>query len=447
MLDHTRIEFASDAFARADEDLGLDARARRFSQELIYGVLRRRLTLDCVIAAYAREPIAHIEPDCLRVLRLGLYQLLYMDGVPPFAAISASVDLLAGRHDGVRGLANGLLRAVSREANKVHVDEDRGGASPRKRLLVSDERVVFFPKAVFADPEESPALHLAQVYSHPVFLVERWLERHDRALVEEMLAAGNRKPRLSIRVNRMKSDRDGVIQRLEAEGIASHAGILPESVVVDSPPAELIRSAAFREGLFYVQDEAAMKVATALEPKPGERILDVCAAPGGKATHLAELTAGRAEIVAVDANERRIAKLHENIGRLGVGSIDARVLDPVKDKEEADKLGDFDAALIDVPCSNTGVLARRPEVRWRVSVEAIRDLADEGRALLAAIVPRVRRGGRIVYSTCSLEEEENQTAIERALVANPRLRLRRQEETLPAKNGPDGGFFAVFDVE
>ena len=429
----------------------LDGRGRRFLSELVYGILRRRLTLDCIIAAYSREPISRIEPDCISVLRLGLYQLLFLGGVPPFAAISESVDLLGHHHAGVRAFANGLLRTVEREANIAEKALDRGGASPRKLLPLSEERLVFFSRNVFADPERSRALHLAQVHSLPAFLVERWLLRHDRAVVENMLLACNRKPRVSLRANLLRTDRDGLARRLMTEGLTVGPGALPESILVDDSPADAVRTAAFREGLFYIQDEAAMKVARALDPKPGHRILDLCAAPGGKATHLAELAAGQAEIVAVDRDQARLIKVSENCERLGLTCVTPLQYDllhapPAADLPEPLK-GGFDAVLLDAPCSNTGVLARRPEVRWRVSLQAIRDLAEESRKLFAQAVKLVRPGGRLLFSTCSLEAEENQELVTRTLVANPALRQVKCEETLPSPGGPDGGFFALFEVE
>lgn len=425
----------------------LDARSRRFLLELVYGILRRRMTLDCILAAYSNEPLARLDTDCLQVLRLGLYQLVFLDGVPPFAAVSESVDLVHRRHEGVRSFVNGVLRSIEREMQRVEIGLDRGGASPRKRLALGNEHVAFFSKPVFTDPKESRALYLAQIHSVPVFLVERWLARHDAAVVEAILEGSNRKPPVTARIQRLRTNRDSLLRRLVAEGLVARPGILDEAIQLDAAPMDIVRSAAFKEGLFYMQDEAAMKVAHAVAPKPGERILDLCAAPGGKATHLAELASDEIEVVAVDRDARRLERVTENMQRLGLKGVKPVVWDPLGDAPVPEEArGIFDAVLLDVPCSNTGVLARRPEVRWRVSVDAIRELADQGRRLLHAAVKSVRPGGRLVFSTCSLEGEENEDAVKRALVANPRLELVHREETLPSPNGPDGGFFAVFHV-
>ncbi len=447
LIERSRTRLVPDAIERLRVEERLDARSRRLLLELVYGVLRRRLTLDCVIAAFSRQPISEIESDCLQALRLGVYQVLFLDGIPPHAAVSEAVEALGSRHPGARGFVNGILRAMLREVNKTDAALDRGGASPRKRLPLSEGKVAFFSREVFIHPDENRALYLAQVHSLPAFLVERWLKRHDRAVVEGILLAANARPRVSARVNRLRIDREGLVRRLQSEGLAAGAGQADEAILLDASPLEAVRSAAFSEGLFYLQDEAAMKVARALEPKPGERILDLCAAPGGKATHLAELAAGQAEIVAVDRDPERLERVAENCARLGNRGVVPLAFDPVA-HDPATALPEplrqpFDAVLADVPCSNTGVLARRPEVRWRVSLDAIRGLAEQGHGLLARALSFVKPGGRLAFSTCSLEEEENGGVVSRVLVANPGLRLLRQEETIPAPGGPDGGYLAL----
>lgn len=426
----------------------LDLRGRRFANELIYGLLRHRTTVDCIIGAFARERLADLEPLCLNALRLGVYQLLFLDGVPPFAAISESVDLVAHRHLGIKNLVNGLLRGIQRESKKVDLEEDRGGASPRKRLDIGGRKVVFFTRSVFCDPQENLALYLSQVHSHPPFLVERWLARHSAELVESMLLAGNRKPRVYLRANVLKIARDALILELAKEGIASEPGSLPESVVVDSSIEDLLRTRAFADGAFYLQDEAAMKVAKVLAPRAGERILDVCAAPGGKATHLAELSGDAAAILAVDADATRLPRLEENLARLGLRSVTPLAFDPLAQDPRAllERGGPFDAILLDVPCANTGVLARRPEVRWRVTEPVILKLADQARALFESVLPLLRTGGRIALSTCSVEPEENEEQATRLQVAHPQLERIAQAETLPSVGGPDGGYVAVFEA-
>ncbi len=442
-----------DRFDEPDRGAALETRDRRFAHELIYGVLRHRLTLDCVITAYARIGLLELDPKCLEALRLGIYQLLYLDGIPAFAAINETVRLVAKEHAGVRSTVNAILRAVDRDSNRIDPRLDRGGSSLKKRLPISERRIVYFRRDTFCDPDENLALHLAQLYSHPPLLVARWLDRFPREVVEAMLAANNKKPRVTIRVNRTRTDRAALIERLRADRVLCGEGTRDDSILIGSPIADALRSPAFAEGWFYVQDETAMSVAPVVEPKPGERILDLCSAPGGKATHLHELSNGRAVVVAVDSDDGRVSKLKENVARLAMESIAVVTFDPLT--PGAETLGSrpselslpFDAALLDVPCSNTGVLGRRPEARWRLTETAISELAEQGCRLFAFARSLVRPGGRIVYSTCSIEDEENSKNVERMLAAHPGTRLVREELTLPSASGVDGGYFARIEVD
>jgi 16S rRNA (cytosine967-C5)-methyltransferase len=439
----------ADAFAAEGFESRLDARGRRFANELVVGIVRRRLTLDCVIAAYSRARISELDQECLAALRIGAYQLLYLDGVPPFAAIAETMHLVERLHPGVRGTVNGVLRQIDREANRIDPGLDRGGSSARKRLPISDRRVVYFARDVFCDPRESLALHLGQTESLPPFLIQRWLARHGEAATRDLIAASNRKPRVAGRTNRLKIARGELLSRLASEDVLCAAGERDEAIDFAAPASEIVRSKCFEQGLFYLQDETAMKVAPRVAPRRGERILDLCAAPGGKATHLAELADDAATIVAADADRSRLPQILENATRLGITSITPLWLDLLDDKREEPLppilREPFDAVLLDVPCSNSGVLARRLEVRWRLAEDQIRRLADRGRELFRRSVERVRPGGRIVYSTCSIEPEENAENTTRIQVANPQVRLVATEETLPGARH-DGGFLAVFEV-
>lgn len=424
----------------------LSARDVRFASELVHGVLRRRLTLDCVAAAYSRRPIAELDGACLQALRTGIYQLLFLDAVPAFAAVGETMRAIAGEHDGVRSAVNGILRAIDREANRIPSDKDRGGSSPRRRLPIGERKVVYFPRDVFCDPAESLELHLGQIESHPPQLVGRWLRRFDRAQVDAILAADNAKPRLTARVNVTKATRDEVIERLKAEDILAGPSVRPDAVLFGSPIDVVAGSAAFRDGLFYLQDETAMAVAEEVAPRAGESILDFCAAPGGKSTHLAELSAGSARIVANDRDESRLRRLRQNVERLGHTNIDCTTFDPLAAQANppAELEGVFDAVLIDAPCSNTGVLRRRLEARWRIDETSIIALAAQARALLDFASSKVRPGGRLVYSTCSIEHEENEDNARRFVVSHPGFALVRERLVVQRTDGPDGGYVATF---
>jgi 16S rRNA (cytosine967-C5)-methyltransferase len=440
---HRRVGvFAHDRVHAASVAEKLNKRDRRFLTELVFGVLRHELTLDCVLAAHSDTKWDDVGPRNKEALRLGAYQLLYLDGVPPYAAIHETVQVV--RDARARPFVNGVLRAVDRKVNRVPIDQDRGGASARKRLQIGDKKVCFFPDPVFADPETDLALHLAQVYSHPTELVARWVARHGEAATREILAKNHQPPQLFVRVNRLKTTREQLLEALRAEGIACGEGNLPESVRVEAPPTDLVGSKAFRDGLCTVQDETAMQVAPRLQASAGQLILDLCAAPGGKTTHLAELTKDNATILAVDREDERLDKLRESIARLGLKSIACMVADATAaDAVKAVTPAPYDRVLVDAPCSNSGVLARRPEAKFRFDVTHLTELAALQKQILAQAYDRVFPGGLLAYSTCSLEPEENEEQVRALLAAHADLELVEEKLTLPAQGAGDGGYFAI----
>jgi 16S rRNA (cytosine967-C5)-methyltransferase len=433
--------FAQDRVAAASRRHRLNKRDRRFLTELVFGVLRHEGTIDCVIASHADLPLREIGPRALEALRLGVYQLLWLDAVPPFAAVSETVS--AVRDARARPFVNGVLRAIDRQARRVPIAEDRGGASPSKRLEIGGRKVCFFAREVFADPVEDEALHLAQVHAHPVELARRWIARFGRDAARSILERGERPPPLFVRVNRLKTTREGLLERLRAERLRCGEGGLPESVRVLAPPTELVRSKAFAEGLCTVQDETAMRVAPLLDPKPGQLVLDLCAAPGGKTTHLAEL-ADDDTILAVDKDEVRLERLRESIARLGLKNVSCMVADATDEAAiRAVTPAPYDRVLVDAPCSNTGVLARRPEAKSRFTPERLAELVALQRKILAAAAGRLHPGGLLAWSTCSLEPEENEEQVKALLAAQGDLSLVSEKLTLPVAGGGDGGYVAV----
>ncbi len=384
-----------------------------FVRELVLGVLRRRLTLDAVHDAWGRRPAAALDPDVLQVVRLGLHQYLFLDGVPPHAIVSATVAAL---RPSARGYANALLRSVLRESRKLPEERDRGGASPTKRLHRPGRAVVFFSRAVFPDPERDRLGWLSVVHSHPRFLVERWVARQGEAQAVARMEAANATPPLTLRPRAGRVTADGLAERLAREGVATERIARPDgddALLVRPGKARLLATASFAQGLFSVQDAAQMDAAEILDPRPGEQLWDACAAPGGKACQLAERllrvdAGGSGRLLATDVSEPRLRRAQEHAARLG---LDERVRFAVHDL--LDTLAPpgrpapgFDAILLDAPCSNTAVLGRRPEARWRVTPEAITELAALQRRLLASASRHLAPGGRLVYSVCSHEPEE-----------------------------------------
>jgi 16S rRNA (cytosine967-C5)-methyltransferase len=390
----------------------------RFTRELVFGVLRRRGTLDAVHAAFGSRPAEALDPDVLHAVRVGLYQALFLDGIPPHAVVAATVAAVDGAG---RAYVNAILRTLLRESRRVSEAEDRGGASPRKRLHRPGRTVTFFSRPVFPDPDRDRTGWLAAVHSHPRHLVDRWVAAVGEERAVERMAAANAPAPLVLRPRAGRVDADALVERLARESIA--ARVLPRpggaaAVLVRPGPARVLSGPAFAAGLFSVQDAAQMDAAEILDPRAGECVWDACAAPGGKAGQLAELleraqadggAAGPARglVVATDASGPRLERLQQSVARLGLRDVRIAVHDLLAGAPPPGRPGrGFDAILLDAPCSNTAVLGRRPEARWRLRPETWGEMAALQRSLLDAARPHLAPGGRLVYSVCSLEPEE-----------------------------------------
>jgi len=384
--------FGDAAFAdralRAEADRArLEGRERALTELLASGAVQRRATLDHVIAACAARPLAKIDPALLDALRLGVLQLLFLDAVPDHAAVEQTVELareVAGER--TTGFANAVMRRAAREGPGL--------------LAGLDD----------ATPEGAAVRH-----SHPEWIVRLWWEALGPADARALLAHDNEPPELALRVNELVATRGEVLAALRRSGVSVHAdGALPEALIVDGP-FDLARSPLFSAGAITPQARASMLVARAAAPCPGERVLDLCAAPGTKTTHLAALMGGRGDLVAVESNPGRARALADNCRRLGADSVevvtgDARAVD----------VGErYDRVLLDAPCSDLGTLAARPDARWRKSPDDVGELAGLGRELLAAAARRVRPGGTVTFSTCTISPPENAEQVEGFLDTRP----------------------------
>jgi len=409
---------------------------RRLAADLTYGVIRHLATLDAVLAAYSERPLEEMDSGVRQVLRLGAYQLLYLERVPDHAAVNECVRLAraTGRKH-ASGFVNAVLRSLAREVRFVDRPDP---ALPRHSLELRPGRACVFGRPVLPPPRNQAA-YLAAVTSFPEWLVRRWLARYGTSRTRELCAVANEPPPLFVRPNLLRTTPEGLISVLRTEGV--EAAPSPTGRTLRLPPhVRVERLRAFREGLFQVQDDNGAAVAPFLEPQPGEQVLDLCAAPGGKTCHLAELMQNRGQIVAVDVSKARLRKVVESALRL-----DHRIIATVA-ADGADfavqHRGAFDRVLLDAPCSNTGVLRRRVEARWRLSDEVLASLARRQRVLLEAALRCARPGGAVVYSTCSLEPEENAQVVQAALSGNRAFRLDREVEFLPSRDGGDGGYMA-----
>ena len=400
---HKRL--AAAAFSPAD---------RALITQLVYGTTRRRLTLDWLIERTSDRPLEKLDPALRLILHVALYQVLFMDKVPDYAAVNEAVEAAKRRlHAGAAKFVNAVLRAVLRIRTKLPWP-------PADKDLVE---------------------HLAVVHSHPRWLVRRWLEHFGRETTAEICAADNLPPAITLRVNRLRLSRDELIQHLAGEGIEAKAVGGDQAAVRIRTPGALDALETFARGEFYVQDVTAMSVARLLDPQPGQRVLDLCAAPGGKATHCAELMDDTGRVVACDLDEKRLELLAANVARLGLTCIEPARCD-ARHVPGLLPTASFDRVLLDVPCSNTGVLRRRAEARWRISQNDLAALSARQGELLDAAAPMLKPGAVLVYSTCSIEPEENGRAVRAFLSRHGEFALEGETTLLPDAAGADGGYMA-----
>ncbi len=382
------------------EARGLDARERGLAMQLAYGTVQRRLSLDHLIERLAR-PVDRLDAPTVAALRLGLYQLAFLDHAAPHAVVGESVELAKG-HSGGHALVNAVLRRALRDG-------------------------------LPALPRDDTPQGAAVAHSYPPWLVELWWERFGPDETRALLRAGNAPGELALRVNTLAATPAEVAAAL---GVPSRpAGEeLPEGLVVEGP-FDAHAHALWRAGAFVAQSRGAMLVARVLDPQPGERVLDLCAAPGGKTTHLAALMGDRGEIVAVERHVKRAQALQRSCERMGIAS--ARVVTGDAVTVAAAEADAFDRVLLDPPCSGLGTLQGHPDLRWRTTPAAVAELAAAQTAMLAAARAALRPGGTLVYSTCTLSPQENEE-----VVASSGLQVESERLVLPHRDRTDGFYIA-----
>ena len=411
--------YADGALERELGRAELSAPDRGLATELAYGAIRQRRLLDAWLDQLGKVPAERQPPKLRWLLHLGLYQLLSSDRIPASAAVSTTVEL--AKRGGLSRLApvvNGMLRAFLRR-------QEAGDALP----LPSD-----------------PAAALAIRQSLPDWLAAGLLQWQSPEQAEAFALACNTPPALDLRVNRLRATPEVVQAALAAAGVASEPiDGLAAGLTIKGRSGDLRHLPGYDEGHWCVQDRSAQRIAPLLDPKPGERVLDACAAPGGKSTHLAELMGDQGQVLALDRGEARLRRVARNSERLGLGCIETRHGDAVALASEAPELvGHFDALLIDAPCSGLGTLARHADARWRIDPAAIAGLVTLQRQLLEGLLPLLKPGGRLVYATCTVHPEENGELLETFLKDHPRLRLEQSWQLWPGQlAGAGDGFFAA----
>jgi 16S rRNA (cytosine967-C5)-methyltransferase len=393
-----------------------DERDRALTAEIVTGTLRWQRSLDHLAEHFAKRPLRRLDTDVVTILRLSLYQLLHLDRVPASAVVDDAVDLTRGaRKPSATGFVNAVLRSTLRERHRLPLP-------PRP-----------------ADPTDRAAAlaYLGITHSHPEWLVGRWLDRYGFEAVEQWVRFNNETPPLTLRANRLRAGRDSLSADLAADEIeTAPTPYAPEGLIVVS--GNPLRRPV--DGAFFVQDEASQLVALAVGCRPGERVLDLCASPGGKTTAMAVDLGDEGRVIASDVRARRISLLEDTVRISGARNIDI-VTVPADGPLPFDER--FDRVLVDAPCSGLGTVRRDPDIRWRRREEDLPRLAHDQTALLERAAAVVAPGGRLVYATCSSEAEENDAVVAAFLGAHPDFTLvdLRQEARLPPPLVDAAGMF------
>lgn len=399
----------------ATEEPRLQPSDRALCHELVLGVLRWQLRLDKILEHFSKRSIESLDLPVRIALRLGLYQLRYLSRIPASAAVNESVSLVrAARLSSATSLVNAVLRRATRETE-------------------------YEPETEVSDSVERIAIQT----SHPVWLIERWVEAFGLDNTEAFAAANNMLPPTAFRVVANRANGSEVLSKLSAAD-----AVLESSDVVNGAWRVSGALSALRElsaaGEIYLQDEASQLVAREMDVKRGERVLDLCAAPGGKTTLMADHSGDRAMIVAADRSSTRMATVVNTMRLQKLTSIKPVLLDAAEPLPFEPR--SFDKVLVDAPCSGTGTLRRNPEIRWRLTPVDIFTLVEQQKRILKRAVEMVKPGGRLIYSTCSVEREENEDVIEEVLAHDERLQLMKTTRTWPQREGCDGFFISVFGV-
>lgn len=386
--------------------------------ELTYGVLRWKARLDWIISLFSSTKPAKMERDILNILRLGAYQLLFLDRIPVSAAVNESVKIAKAMGQRQGGFVNAVLRAIDRGREKI----------------------------TYPDLSSDPARHVSIKYSHPEWLVRRFINKLGIDEAISLCKANNEPPPLTVRVNSNAISRESLLLRFSEAGYdATFTPFSPAGLLLKGG-GNVTGMPGFAEGLFTVQDEASQLISYILDPQPGENILDACAAPGGKATHVAELMADTGVVTALDIRQQGVKKIEDNIKRLGLRSVKTEVSDTAKPLDEFEEKS-FDRIILDAPCSGTGVLRRHPEGKWQKREEDIVKLSERQRELIENVSRYLKSGGVMVYSVCSVMKEEGEGVVNAFLKTHPDFTL---EVAIPnTGNAGDGlvcsrGFFRVY---
>lgn len=375
---------------------------RAFITDIVYGTLKWKYTIDYLIGKFSSIKIKKLSPWILNILRMGIYQLIYMDRIPVSAACNESVKLAVKYgHIASSKYVNAVLRNIARSADNLP----------------------------YPDKSKDSLEYLSIRYSHPVWMVKEWIYLFGEEFTEGLLRANNDVAPFTVRVNDLKLSNSDLADVLAKDGFEVEKGkYLDEALIIKNPSA-VQRMDAFAKGYFQVQDESSMLVGKVLDPKPEETILDVCSAPGGKSTHIAQIMKNRGSVISRDIHEHKIKLIDQAKERLGIEIIKTEVFDAAA--LDSELIGKIDRVLVDAPCTGFGIIRRKPDIKWSRNSEDKAEIVSLQGQILSTAAKYVKNGGVLVYSTCTIEPEENEKAVEKFIEQNKDFYLEDITDLLP----------------
>lgn len=390
---------------------GVDVYSAAFVRQLVYGALKQQILLDFNINCLLKKPDSKLKDNERILLRMGLYQLLFMDSVTDYAAINETVNLAGAFMKGQKGFVNGVLRSFVRNGKTIALPE----------------------------PSEELAF-LSVKYSYNKWIVDLWLKAFGREKTELLMAAGNEIPPLTLRVNNCKTTRADLIEKLKTKGYDVNEGMLcGTSIYIKG--SDVLSDSLYKKGYFSVQDESSQLAIDLLEPKIGEWMVDVCAAPGGKSCAAAERMEDQGVVYAFDLYPTKIAFLEKETKRLELSSVVAKVVDGTVFDSTLEKTAD--CVLVDAPCTGLGVIRRKPEIKLKPQDDSLENISKKQLALLSVACRYVKPGGRLMYSTCTINPAENEIVSDDFLKQHPGFLEVQRRQMLPSADGTDGFYICL----
>jgi 16S rRNA (cytosine967-C5)-methyltransferase len=364
-----------------------------FIREIVYGVIENKLYLDYIISQVSKTKIDKIHSTTLEILRMGVYQIIFMDKIPDRASVNESVNLSKKYgHKGIAGFVNGVLRNISRNKEKL--------------MEVKKEDKIDF---------------LSIKYSYPKWIIRNWIKEYNYEFTEEILKGDNSRPKLNIRVNTLKINRDKLLDIFSNYGFNAYKTKYAKDGLIIENPSRINSLEEYKKGYFTIQDESSMLVSQIIDPVEGYLVLDLCSAPGGKSTHMGQLMKNNGKIISRDIYEHKLQLVENNANRLGIDIIETETFDAIK--LDKNLIGKVDYCIIDAPCSGLGIIRRRPEIKWNRIEKDIEELKNIQWEILNNAKDYLKIGGIMVYSTCTISKGENENMVEKFLLENKEFQL------------------------